>query len=141
MGFVAITMDRYTVYFYFSIAVKRKRIIFTVFTDIFQCCNNLECRSRRIQPLRCAVQQYSGTVIGYDVVPVILNRIRVKVRFGYHGKNLAGGRLKNDHCATFIPKGITGGFLDFIIQSCNNRISLIFLIFQIIDQLLCKKRM
>ena len=84
---------------------------------------NLECRSRRVQPLRDTVDHRSVSDAADIFVPVGVDLFGVKIRIGDHGKNPSGFGLADDHGAFMIPKSVQTGFLQLHIERSVNVIS------------------
>ena len=89
-------------------------IIIRMFPDIFQRCEDLKGRSRRILPLQCTVKKGTVAVVINQCIPVLLDRIRIKIRFGNHRQYLSGGRLQH-HDRTFV---VTKCIITYLLQLC-----------------------
>ena len=87
-------------------------LVIRILSHILKSRNHFECRPRRILALGRAVQQ-RAVLVGIQEIPILGNRIWVKVWLGYHSQDLSRARLHHDHGSLIISKGIIGRLLKF----------------------------
>ena len=91
-----------------------------IFPNIFQCRHNFKGRTRRIQSLCSPVDQYGTGIVIYQILPYFSDGIGIKIRMGYHGKNLPGRHFGYNNGTAIDIQLIICHLLDFNIQCSVN---------------------
>lgn len=94
-----------------SLTVIGKTIQTALGTKIIQGSYYFEGRSRRILPHGGSVQKAAVGFVIYKCIPVLGDRIRIKVRFTDHCKDLACGRLQCYYCSLTVSQRVVGSCL------------------------------
>lgn len=91
-----------------------------IFPNIFQCRHNFKGRTRRIQSLCSPVDQYGTGIVIYQILPYFSDGIGIKIRMGYHGKNLPGRHFGYNNGTAIDIQLIICHLLNFNIQCSVN---------------------
>ena len=145
VNIAVIAVDRVAARGQFPLTVKRKSVESSILPQIRQRRHDLKRGSGRIQSLERAVHQAAVFGIIYNLIPLLRQSIRIKIRFTHTREDLPRVRLHHYNGAVRL-KGVIRDLLQVRVQRCDQIVSFVLLFPELIGYLLhrirvrCQKR-